>query len=100
MNARLKKTEKHLALMRGINVGGKNTLPMKDLAEIFTAAGCANVQTFIQSGNVIFDAAPELSARLAELISAKIAKRFGFQIPVVLRTHQQLQKVFADNPFL
>ena len=86
--------------MRGINVGGKNMLPMKDLAAIFAAAGCGNAQTFIQSGNVIFDAAPELAAKLPVLISAQIAKRFKFQIPVVLRTHQQLQKVFTNNPFL
>ena len=96
----MKKSLKHLALMRGINVGGKNMLPMKDLAKIFTAAGCGNVQTFIQSGNVIFDATPQLAIKLPGLISAQVAKRFGFQIPVVVRTHDQLQEIFAGNPFL
>ena len=47
---------KHVALLRGINVGGKNVLPMKDLAEMFADAGCTNVRTYIQSGNVIFEA--------------------------------------------
>ena len=46
----------HVALLRGINVGGKNPLPMKALAEEFVAAGCGDVRTFIQSGNVIFSA--------------------------------------------
>ena len=46
----------HVALLRGINVGGKNPLPMKDLAQMFAGAGCANVRTYIQSGNVIFEA--------------------------------------------
>jgi uncharacterized protein (DUF1697 family) len=90
----------HLALLRGINVGGKNKLPMKDLIEIFVQAGCDNVQTYIQSGNVIFAAAPALATRLAALITAQIAKRFGYQIPIVLRTAKELDAVVRHNPFL
>ena len=47
---------KHVALLRGINVGGKNVLPMKELAAMFGAAGCTGVLTYIQSGNVVFHA--------------------------------------------
>jgi len=90
----------HVALLRGINVGGKNKRPMKDLVEMFVEVGCADVRNFIQSGNVIFSAAPALSARLPSLISAQIAKRFGYKIPVVLRTSEQLGKVIRNNPFL
>jgi uncharacterized protein (DUF1697 family) len=90
----------HVALLRGINVGGKNKLPMKDLAAMFVEAGCGEVRTYIQSGNVIFSAAPALSARLPNLISAQIAKRFGYKIPVVLRTSEKLGKVIRSNPFL
>ena len=90
----------HLALLRGINVGGKNKLPMKDLAAIFSAAGCENVQTFIQSGNVIFGAAPALSELLPDLISAQIATKFGHRPPVILRTAEQLRDVVLNNPFL
>jgi uncharacterized protein (DUF1697 family) len=89
-----------LALLRGINLGGKNKVPMKDLTGMFVEAGCKNVQTYIQSGNVIFNAAPGVAARLADLISAQIAKRFGYRTPVVLRTRKQLGKVIANNPFL
>ena len=54
------KDQRYVALLRGVNVGGRNKLPMADLKYIFTAAGCAAVQTYIQSGNVVFKAAPGL----------------------------------------
>jgi uncharacterized protein (DUF1697 family) len=90
----------HLALLRGINVGGKNKLPMKDLVEMFVAAGCADLRTYIQSGNIIFTADPRLSAQLCDLITKQIATRFGYRTPVVLRTAKQLRDVFLNNPFL
>jgi uncharacterized protein (DUF1697 family) len=90
----------YLALLRGINVGGKNKLPMKDLVELFVSAGCGDVRTYIQSGNVIFRVAPGLSPRLPGLITAQIGTRFGYQIPVVLRTTDQIGHVIANNPFL
>jgi len=89
----------HLALLRGINVGGKNALPMKELAQIFSDAGCTNVRTFIQSGNVIFEA-PGGAPKLAEVVTAKIEKRFGYRIPVIIRTSEQLLKTIRGNPFL
>ena len=93
-------SETHLALLRGVNVGGKNKLPMKALAEMFVAAGCANVRTFIQSGNVVFDASPRVAATLGALIPARIAEGFGYRTPVVLRTVEQVADVVASNPFL
>src|SRR5208283_356719 len=89
----------YLALLRGINVGGKNKLPMKDLSEIFLAAGCDQVRTYIQSGNVIF-CSSRSAARLPALVISAIAKRFGYQIPVVLRTAEQMTNVLRNNPFL
>jgi uncharacterized protein (DUF1697 family) len=91
---------KHVALLRGINVGGKNLLPMTELADIFAQAGCKEVRTCIQSGNVIFSAPPSALKELPELITERIAKRFGYRIPVVLRTTQQLGRTIGDNPFL
>jgi uncharacterized protein (DUF1697 family) len=90
----------HVALLRGINVGGKNMLPMADLVKMFSKTGCENVRTFIQSGNVIFNADADLAERIADLISAQIAKKFGCKIPVVLRTARQLENVVANNPFI
>jgi uncharacterized protein (DUF1697 family) len=89
----------HLALLRGINVGGKNILPMKDLAGLFADAGCENVRTYIQSGNVVFDA-PSGRLKIADLVSVNIEKRFGCRIPVILRTSEQLRQTITSNPFL
>ena len=90
----------HLALLRGINVGGKNKIPMKGLIELFGEAGCHEVQTYIQSGNVIFSADPELTATLPDVITRSIAERFGCRVPVVLRTAAQIGEVLRNNPFL
>lgn len=90
----------YLALLRGINVGGKNKLPMKDLVEIFIRAGCEDVRTYIQSGNVIFSASPVVSARLPEEITSLVAESFGFRTPVILRTADQLRDAVSQNPFL
>jgi uncharacterized protein (DUF1697 family) len=91
---------RHVALLRGINVGGKNLLPMKDLAEIFLDQGCADVRTYIQSGNIVFRAPARLVERIPDGITKGIARRFGYQIPVVLRTAAELADAIANNPFL
>ena len=93
-------TATHLALLRGVNVGGKNRLPMKDLAALFVAAGCEGVRTHIQSGNVLFAADPDLASRLPSRIASGIAETFGYRTPVVLRTAADLAAVVRDNPFL
>ncbi len=89
----------HLALLRGINVGGNNILPMKDLAKMFADAGCSNVRTYIQSGNVVFDAAAG-APKVAVTVSSSIEKRFGFGAPIVIRTQTQLLRAIKENPFL
>ena len=91
---------KHLALLRGINVGGKNLLPMKELIAIFSTAGCDDVGTYIQSGNVLFNAPSKLLPRLSSSISEEIAARLGLRVPVILRTFVQLEDVLNNNPFL
>jgi uncharacterized protein (DUF1697 family) len=83
----------YLALLRGINVGGKNKLPMKDLVAIFVEAGCADVRNYIQRGNILFRASPSEVAALPERISARVAERFGHRPPVMLRTLEQLEDV-------
>jgi uncharacterized protein (DUF1697 family) len=90
----------HLALLRGINVGGKNILPMKELAKMFADEGCTDVRTYIQSGNVIFNAPLRLAGRIPVRIAARIEKRFGYRTHLILRTVEQLRIVAARNPFL
>lgn len=90
----------HVALLRGINVGGKNKLPMKDLVEMFLESGCGGATAYIQSGNIMFTATPVLASRLSARIAAQIKRRFAYDVPVVLRTADQLAKVVSSNPFL
>lgn len=94
-----KSAQRFLALLRGINVGGKNMLPMKDLVIVFEEAGCSDVRTFIQSGNVVFHANRGV-AGLADRITRKIEERFGHRVPVVLRTAEELGDTILNNPFL
>jgi len=91
---------KHVALLRGINVGGKNILPMKDLAGIFRDAGCAEVSTYIQSGNVLFMASAAAATALPAKVARQIESSFGYRIPVVLRTLPELKAAIAANPFI
>ncbi len=98
-----KSTNKHsvyVALLRGVNVVGKNKLPMKDLAQMFAKAGCSEVKTYIQSGNVIFAAAPESCEFLVESVAKQIEKKFGHRPAITLRTPQELAKILRTNPFL
>ena len=90
----------HIALLRGVNLGGKNRLPMKDLATMFTDAGCGSVATYIQSGNVVFEAKAALVRLLPALIEKAIADRFGYRVPVMTRTGAELVRIVRGNPFL
>ena len=90
----------NIALLRGINVGGKNRLPMKDLAAMFVDAGCDGVRTYIQSGNIVFGADPTLAEDVPSLISASILDRFGYQVPVVARRARDLEAIVQANPFV
>jgi uncharacterized protein (DUF1697 family) len=89
----------YVALMRGINVGGKNMVPMKALAEEFRSAGCKDVRTYIQSGNVVFSASGAAVKKLAKKMAACIETRFGCSVPVVLRSAEELQEAIARNPY-
>jgi uncharacterized protein (DUF1697 family) len=87
-----------IALLRGINVGGRNKLPMADLRELFEEAGCSDVRSYIQSGNVICGASAALRQRLPSRISGAIAERFGYDVPVVVRTGAELAAVASEHP--
>jgi len=95
-----KPLEVHVALLRGVNVGGKNKLPMKQLIAIFGDLGCDGAQSYIQSGNVVFRAPAALAGRIPALLSAAIADQLGLSVPVVTRTVAELRAVATGNPFL
>ncbi|MGD9634932.1 MAG: DUF1697 domain-containing protein [Pirellulales bacterium] len=89
----------YVALLRGINVGGKGTLPMKELTAILESLGCSNVRTYIQSGNAVFQHKPADAAKLASKLSAAIDKARGFAPQVVVLEAKQLDKIAKANPF-
>lgn len=89
--------QRYVALLR--NIGGRNRLPMADLRDIFTAVGCSAVRTYIQSGNVVFDAKQDLAERAPEIVAEAIRQRFGYETVVVVRSREELLQVVASNPF-
>lgn len=88
----------YIALLRGINVGGKNMIKMAELKRLFEAIGLGRVQTYIQSGNVLFESNEEESP-LRERIEHEIEAVFGFSVTVVLRTAAELERIIGNCPF-
>ena len=99
MTARPQSTT-YVALLRGINVGGKQMLPMAALSKMLADADCTDVRTYIQSGNVVFSATPACAKQIPQRIAAQIKKSFGFEPPIIMRSADELQSIIADNPFL
>lgn len=88
-----------IALLRGINVVGRRTLLMKDLAAIFASAGFGAVRTYIQSGNVVFQSARGSAPALAEAIGELILKKSGFKPHVIVLSVAELARAVRGNPF-
>jgi uncharacterized protein (DUF1697 family) len=88
----------YVALLRGINVGGKNLIKMPALKACFEASGFEGVATYIQSGNVLFTATGARGAELTERIEAMLAEEFGYQATVVVRSRTQMRAVVARAP--
>lgn len=88
---------KHVAFLRGINVGGNNRIEMKELREVFGALGFENVKTYINSGNVIFETveSDRLSARIEKAIEAK----FSLRIKTMTRSATEIRDIIENNPF-
>ena len=91
---------KYLAILRGINVSGKNKIKMEDLRDLMSKLGFENCQTYIQSGNVVFEAVPQAVKTLAQKIEQAIAKQYNYEVPVIVKTQDDLAKVYSRNPFL
>lgn len=88
-----------IALLRGINVVGRNKVPMKELATAFEGAGFRSVRTYIQSGNVIFQSRAGDTRALAARITRLIKKEFGFEPLVLVLSGAQLAAAVRGNPF-
>jgi len=90
---------RYVALLRGINVGGHKLVRMDALRRIFEAAGFAQVETYIQSGNVIFDSAERDARALEQVIEARLREALGFEVAVLLRTLREVEALARRDPF-
>jgi uncharacterized protein (DUF1697 family) len=89
----------YVALFRGINVGGKNSLPMKALVALLEDLGAKNVKTYIQSGNAVFHCAESNSAQFSKRLAAQIKKHHGFEPHIMLLDLEALNAAISNNPF-
>ena len=90
----------YIALLRGINVGGHKKVPMAELRELFVKSGLDNVKTYIQSGNVIFQTSMSGSKDLETNIQKLILNKFGFEVPVLIKTKEELSLIYNNCPFI
>jgi uncharacterized protein (DUF1697 family) len=90
----------HVALLRGINVGGRRRVGMEELRALFVSLGHEDVTTYLQSGNVVFGSSSGGARELAARIEARIAETLDLEVTVMLRTAGELARVVEGNPFL
>ena len=90
----------YVAMLRGINVSGSKPVKMDALRASFEALGFKNVRTYVQSGNVVFEAKERTAAPLGPKIVARIKRDFGFDVPVLVLAAGELARIVEENPFL
>lgn len=88
----------YVVLLCAVNVGGTGKLPMADLRRLLGDLGYRNVETYIQSGNAVFDA-PGKAAAVRKAVAQALEQHMGAPVGVILRTHEELSRVIAANPF-
>lgn len=89
----------YIAFLRGINVSGKTKIPMAELRKLCESVKLKDVKTYIQSGNIIFKSDSTNSTELENLIEKAILNNYGFEVPVLIKTVEQLSKIISINPF-
>lgn len=89
----------YIALLRGINVGGQKKVPMLTLRELLSSINLKNVQTYIQTGNVIFQSSQKEKSVLKDKIYNVIKNHFGFEVPILITTPNELQQIVKNYPF-
>lgn len=89
----------YIVLLRGINVSGKNKIPMAELRELLSNFGFKNVKTYIQSGNIVLDS-EETKSKVCKKIKKSISLRYDYDVPVLVRTIKEWKKAIDNNPYL
>lgn len=90
----------YISILRGINVGGNRIIKMADLKVLLTDLGFLNVQTYIQSGNIVFQFSETNEKTLEEMIQLAIKKQYDFDVPTLVKGIAELKEIVAQNPFL
>ncbi|MFC2187829.1 DUF1697 domain-containing protein [Fulvivirgaceae bacterium LMO-SS25] len=90
---------KFIAFLRGINVGGNHKVPMQELKDILLNMGFENIITLLNSGNVIFQTKPMEIVELESQIAQHLNSSFGFPIPVIIRSAENLKQLIQSDPF-
>ena len=90
---------RYISMLRGINVSGQKKIKMDDLRVLYESLGLQNVVTYIQSGNVIFDAEVKNKADLKAKIEEAIEKKYKFHVHVEIRTNLEIENIIKNNPF-
>lgn len=93
------KMNKYVAFLRGINVGGHKIVKMEDLDRVFSSLKFKNAKTLIASGNVVFEAQAQDEAALAAKIEGQLKKSLGFEVPVMIRTMEDIEAILKLDPF-
>jgi len=92
--------KKYVSVLRGINVGGHRKILMADLRSLFSGLGFLNIETYIQSGNVLFDSNKNQScSELANIIQEKIKTVYNYEVPVIVIKAESLTPIINNNPF-
>jgi uncharacterized protein (DUF1697 family) len=89
----------YVAILRGINVGGKRMIKMDALKQLFASIGFSNIETYIQSGNVFFQCKKTSEEKLAATIAKEIESVFAFDVPTIVKNVDDLKQIITDNPF-
>lgn len=96
----IERVNTYVCLFRGINVGGRRTIRMADLTSLLESIGFAGIETYLQSGNAVFDAKGESETSIASLATKEVEKAFGFDVSVIVRERRRFLKVRGQNPLV
>jgi uncharacterized protein (DUF1697 family) len=89
----------YVALLRGINVGGHNKVPINDLRKLFAELGYQDASTYIQSGNIVFKTDANDQSSIEKAIKQAIAEKFSVSVEVIAKSREELSKIVDENPF-
>lgn len=90
-----------ISILRGINVSGQKKILMNDLVRLYQKLGFIGIRTYIQSGNVVFKCPDKIpSSKVPGLIKEEILRQYKFEVPVIIRTSEEMNETVRNNPFL